>query len=87
MLFAARELWGRDPDVFFGHLTAGIYLNSTADLTVLCGDFNAALRRKITLSLELMVNLVAVVFSRLVATVAVAPTATVTVVVLAAVVN
>ena len=35
--------WGREPDMFFGHLLSKIYLCTDVDMTIFCGDLNARL--------------------------------------------
>ena len=33
--------WGRNPEIFYGHLLSKIYFYSTVDMVVICGDLNA----------------------------------------------
>ena len=35
--------WGREPDMFFGHLLSKIYFHTDVDMTIFCGDLNARL--------------------------------------------
>ena len=41
-----NSLWGREPNMFFYHLTTQLYTLADADVILLCGDFNSRIGNK-----------------------------------------